>query len=188
MSKNNYTDQSLEKTSSGFSLIELLFAVTVLSILTGFTLTFYQTYLLDTRLTTLTDRFQAILYSAQSEAIYRHTPVTLCNSQDGVHCGGMSQSGWLLFLNRYTDHPHSTQRLRVYPHFDSSERILWRGAGGRDYLTFQADGSARGYNGRFILCVKVLTKTRGRLIKISPTGRIRSELLADQQACVHEIK
>jgi type IV fimbrial biogenesis protein FimT len=184
--KNNCTDPYLEETNLGFSLIELLFAVTILSILTGFTLTFYQTSLLATRLTTLTDRVQAMLYSAQSEAIYRHTPVTVCKSLEGIHCGGTSQSGWLLFLNRYTEHPHPEQRLRVYPHFDPSERVQWRGAGGRDFLTFQADGSVRGYNGRFILCVKILTKTQGRLIKISPTGRIRSEELTDQQACVHE--
>lgn len=64
----------------GFSLVELLFTITLSSILLTLAFPVYRHLILELRLFILTDRVSSTLYYAQSEAIRRQNVITICKN------------------------------------------------------------------------------------------------------------
>jgi type IV fimbrial biogenesis protein FimT len=156
----------------GFSLVELLFIITLISILLTLSFPVYRHLILELRLFILTERVSSTLNYAQSEAIKRQTVITICKSKNGKSCLGNWKEGWIVLVNKNaTPSFENTQILHVYSALSHSESIEWRGFRSNDYLQLYPDGSSQ--NGSFILCVHELSKKMVWLIKISQTGRIR---------------
>ena len=76
----------------GFTLIELMVAIMVLSILLGIAVPSFRDAALGSRLTGYANDLVAGVQIARSEAIKRNAPVTLCASEDGETCG--TDAGW----------------------------------------------------------------------------------------------
>lgn len=86
------------KTQRGFSLLELMVAVSITGILLAVGVPSFQSTLLKARATTLADRLITAIYYVRSEAISRNTRISLCASRDGSTCevGAASwNSGWI---------------------------------------------------------------------------------------------
>jgi type IV fimbrial biogenesis protein FimT len=85
----------------GMSLIELMFAITVLAILLGIGAPSFANLIRDNRVTSLTNDFVGGVALARSEATRRGLPVSLCPTTDGESCEGDSDwsTGWLLFTD-----------------------------------------------------------------------------------------
>ena len=86
------------KTQRGFSLLELMAAVSVTGILLAVGVPSFQSTLLKARATSLADSLIAAVYFVRSEAISRNTRISLCASADGSTCevGASSwNSGWI---------------------------------------------------------------------------------------------
>ena len=147
----------------GFSLVELLFTITLSSILLTLAFPVYRHLILELRLSILTERVSSTLHYAQSEAIRRHNVITICKSKNGKSCMGSWKDGWIVLEN--------AELLRVYPALSHSDFLVWHGFRSDDYLELHPDGSSQ--NGSFVVCVHALTKKMTWLIKISQTGRIR---------------
>lgn len=159
--------------SNGFSLIDLLFTLMLCSILLGLAFPAYRHLIIEIRLLVLTERITSAINYARSEAAKRRCVVILCKSKDGKTCAGQWRDGWIIFFGRYTMSPPENKRLQVYSALNKNEFLEWHGSGGREYLQLNPDGSARGHNGSFLVCVKVLSKKAIWLVKISTTGRMR---------------
>lgn len=156
----------------GFSLVELLFTITLSSILLTLAFPVYRHLILELRLFILTERVSSTLHYAQSEAIKRQSVITICKSKDGKRCLGSWKEGWIVLVNKNsTSSLENAELLRVYPALSHSDFLEWRGFRSDDYLQFHSDGSSQ--NGSFIVCVHALSKKMIGLIKISQTGRIR---------------
>ncbi|WP_126323440.1 GspH/FimT family protein [Candidatus Rickettsiella viridis] len=114
-----------------------------------------------------------VRHYARSEAIRHRSVVILCPSENGKTCSGQWRNGWIITLGRYAENFPESSLLRVYPPLKKHEFLIWHGAGRRDYVQLNPDGSAYGHNGSFAVCVKVLATSTVWLIKMSATGRIR---------------
>ncbi len=159
---------------AGLTLIELLVALLVLSILITLAVPGIHELLLKQRVRNQSQLFQLALYQARSEAIRRVQEVTLCATDTELRCAAEQRSwsnGWLLFV----DHQRNRQ-------FDADDQLLAEGAplneGMRLYwnrgraLEFDARGQSVGHNGTFVVCAGVEDRFSRKLI-LANTGRVR---------------
>lgn len=100
----------------GVTLIELMFAITILAILIGLGGPSFANLVRDNRVTGLTNDFVGSVALARSEAMKRGLPVSLCPTADGVQCAGNTNwaTGWLMF----------TDDLGVAGQVDAGDEIL----------------------------------------------------------------
>lgn len=80
----------------GFTLIELMITIAVLSILLGIAVPGFQATIQNNRSTTLANELITALNLAKSEAVRRGTDVTACASNDGATCSGNWTDGWIV--------------------------------------------------------------------------------------------
>ena len=136
---------------SGFTLIELIITLSILTILVTLAVPSFQNLIASSRISTTTNDFHASLAYARSEAIRRGQRVTVCVSTDGVQCalGGNWEQGWISFIDstRVMGNPLATVDagevvLQVSP--AAATGILIQGqAPVSQYVSFSADGQSR---------------------------------------------
>lgn len=95
----------LTKTNRGFTLMELMFAVTILAILLGFGVPTFRQIIENNRLVTQNNEIVTALNLARSEALRRAGDVTMCASTDGATCSEDTDwsSGWIVFVDSNAD-------------------------------------------------------------------------------------
>jgi len=164
----------------GFSLVELLFALTLSSIL--FTLAFpvSRDLILNLHLFVLTERISSTLYYARSEAIRHQSVITVCKSKNAKSCSGSWKDGWIVSLNKPSASFENGKLLRVYPTLSHIDFLQWHGFRSDDHLLIYPDGSY-GQNGSFIICAQLLSKKMVWLVRVSQTGRIRVDKKNNQK-------
>jgi type IV fimbrial biogenesis protein FimT len=94
----------------GLTLIDVLLAVTVLSVLLLVALPSFRTTILNNRLYSQTNEFYLSLMRARSEALSRVRRVTVCASSDGSSCTGNWEQGWIIFAE-----DHNSQNAALDP-------------------------------------------------------------------------
>lgn len=80
----------------GFTLVEMLVALSIAAILLAIAVPSYSSSQLNSQLRASANDLIASINLARSEAIKRGTTVTLCASSDGESCGGDWHQGWLV--------------------------------------------------------------------------------------------
>jgi type IV fimbrial biogenesis protein FimT len=81
----------------GFSLVELLVAMTILAILMAIAIPSYNSLILSTTATQYASSMAESALLARGEAIRRNAAVTVCVSSNGATCGsGGWEQGWLV--------------------------------------------------------------------------------------------
>lgn len=164
----------------GFSLVELLFILTISSILLTLTLPVYRDLMLKLHLFVLSERVSSTLYYARSEAIRRQSVITLCKSKNAKSCSGSWKDGWIVVLNKSITSFEDGKLLRVYPALSHVDFLEWHGFRSDDYLLIYPNGSYS-QNGSFFICAQALSKKVVWLVKISQTGRIRIDKKNNQK-------
>ncbi|UCB55678.1 MAG: GspH/FimT family pseudopilin [Thiotrichales bacterium] len=191
------------KKSLGYTLIELMSILAVVSILVTVGLPLMNVFFESNRMITNTNDLVAGLNIARSEAIKQQMRITLCQSADQVACSGSGQweDGWIVFQD-----PNGNATV------DGGERILRLNAGtsGQNVtirsndvnnliansVSFTSRGLPKALNGgvqtgTFRVCdkrgLKVNadgTTTVARGVNLSPSGKVRStKQLADIASC-----
>lgn len=87
--------------SPGFTLIELMVTITVMSVLLMIAVPSFSDAVLGMKLNSHANNLVASVHTARSEAIKRNAAITLCASVDGATCaasGGWEQ-GWIVMCN-----------------------------------------------------------------------------------------
>jgi type IV fimbrial biogenesis protein FimT len=89
------------KRISGFSLLEVMTAVALISILLALAAPSFRDFTRNNRVTAANNDLVSALNLARSEATRRSTPVTICASANGTTCGAATDwaSGWIVFQN-----------------------------------------------------------------------------------------
>lgn len=86
---------------SGFTIIELIVAMAIMTILISLAAPSFQAFIYKNRTATITNGFLGAINYARSEAITRNRPVVICNrAGSGVAClnGADWSNGWLIYV------------------------------------------------------------------------------------------
>jgi len=156
---------------SGFTLIESVISISIMLLVTGMafgTLSFIRDY------ETVSDINDLIadLYYSRTEALKRHSTITLCRSNDGATCIRTNdwENGWMIFTdnnrNRVVDEKDEIIRTsNGLDHVGS----LTLGSGYYYYIMFSSTGAAYPRN-TFKVC---RPGTQPRAIILYASGRAR---------------
>ncbi len=180
----NSTFSAFRARSGGFTLIEVLVTLAVVSI--GLRLAFAGLHplLVENRLAVRVNALAGMLQMARSEAISRNRQVVICHSTDGETCDRVADwtDSWLVFVDenrdRQRDADETVVAFKQAP--ENGTRAIYRAFGSRHYLAYRPDGRTR-TNGTFTVCdprypelnrALIVTKSgRPRLSRSGPGGR-----------------
>lgn len=167
----------------GFTLVEMLMALTVGGVLMALTVPAMTGMLNTQKSTSAVNALFTSLNLARSEAIKRNARAVLCKTADGVSCtthGGWEQ-GWIVF--------HDANNNAV---LDPGEQVVLQqgavSAGIRltgnlpvaNYVSYSASGTAKLTSGAFqagtfTVCPATASSSDVRQIVLSGTGRARTQ-------------
>ncbi len=164
--------------AAGFTLMELLITIAVLTFLVTVAAPSFQATLRDTRLMTQTNLFIGALNLARSEAIKRGCRVTLCKTSDQQRCtsAGGYQQGWLVFVDTHNFAAIDADEtiIQVFAPVTGGMTITGNSSV-QDYVSYAANGASRLINGGFQAgAITLCQDIAARKIIINATGRLRS--------------
>ncbi|WP_223787581.1 GspH/FimT family pseudopilin [Marinicella meishanensis] len=158
----------------GFTLIELIIALSMLAILSAYAIPNYRTFQLNQSMTHEINRLVATINHARNQSIIAQQSVVLCATASELGCDGNSQwhAGWMAFVD------HNQNRV-----FDGSDRLLLQEHGMADslraqasvyrpYIRFDRTGFAPGANQTIRFCDQRGAEY-GKAVIISNVGRPR---------------
>ena len=167
------------KKNSGFTLLELIITVALISIVMAIAIPSMTTFTQNDRLTTNINSLIGHLAYARSEAVKLSQQVSLCVSSNTTSCtGGNWQDGWIVYIdadgdNSFTQNVATGEIiLRAQQTLDGAN-TLTTAIGTQvtyDYRGFASAASV----GNFLLC-DARSGPFGKTIRISNTGRVRLE-------------
>jgi type IV fimbrial biogenesis protein FimT len=91
----------MKRTQTGFTLMELMVALTVMAILVGFAVPSFREFTRNNRVTAAHNDLATAFTLARSESLKRSLPVSICATADGEDCGDADDwtSGWMVFVD-----------------------------------------------------------------------------------------
>ncbi|MGC3982271.1 MAG: GspH/FimT family pseudopilin [Steroidobacteraceae bacterium] len=193
----------------GFTIIELMITLALVSVLASIALPSVRTYVLNSRINSTTQDLYRSLQTARSEAIKRQSDVVICATNDPTAASPVcnrfgTPQGWIVFADTNSDWQHAaTEALIEVRSFDSSKIALLINNGRRfKYLAtgfFAVDGStaSQARSTAVVICdSRGNTDTSGgsaemnsaaRGIVIGNTGRTRITKVRDTTADTSDI-
>lgn len=180
----------MKNKASGFTLVELMITLAVSGVMLSIAVPSFQNIVLNSRITTETNRIISDIQLARSEAMKRSVRVILCrtgNPNAAVpSCGGTTNtwtSGWLVFASgdaNTTFEPATDTLLKVSQAVQGVGLDIKTNANANNNLQINADATTNegGNTARFVLCDS-RGYQHGKLIEIPAVGRPR---LADAVA------
>lgn len=166
----------------GVTLIELLVAMSVLSILLAVGVPSFSQFTVNTRLNSYANTMFSHMALARSEAVKRNMRVAICKSSDGSTCASSDDwsQGWIVFvdLDNNASIDSGEQVITTMPALPTG--FSFSGNGNvSDYISYDAQGVPKLTSGGFqagtiILCPVVpAVAGNGRSIILSGSGRSR---------------
>jgi type IV fimbrial biogenesis protein FimT len=93
----------MKRAQSGFSLIELMTALTVLAVLLAMSVPSFREFTRSNRVTAAHNDLLTAFTLARSEALKRATPVSVCASSNGSSCVSTTTTNWRVGWIVFTD-------------------------------------------------------------------------------------
>jgi type IV fimbrial biogenesis protein FimT len=165
----------------GFSLIEVLVTLLVLSVLGSLSVVAFRSIGNSMKLTAATNSFITNLNLARSEAIKRNQRTVVCKSRDGVSCNSSDgwHQGWIVFHdsnNNGEREPGESVAWRVED-LPAEVRVNGNLAVSR-YVSYSPTGDTKLLSGAFqagtvTVCNQSLERTDARQIVLNAVGRVR---------------
>jgi len=166
------------KKNSGFTLLELLITVAIISIVMAIAVPSMTTFTQNDRLTTNINTLIGHLAYARSEAVKRNQQVSICSSNNATTCtGGNWQDGWIVYIDADGDNSFTAgeEVLRAQQALEGANTLTPTTIS--DQVTYDYRGFAdpdTTSTGSFQLC-DGRSGPHGKTIRISTTGRVRIE-------------
>ena len=171
---------------SGFTLLELIITIIVLSIVASFAVPSFRETILNNRLTAQVNEASSLISYARSEASKLQSGVvTVCSSTDNASCSGNAawETGWIVFRDidgdRVVDTADGDELLKVGAALTGGNTLrivdLTSDSGG--YVQFASNGfpipSATGNAaGTFVICDE-RGVSEARAISVNISGQTR---------------
>jgi len=171
------------KTETGFTLIELMIAISISMVVLTFAVPSFSSFIKNGRVTTFTNTLVTDVNFARQEAVTRGDKVILCRSANPTaaspSCGGNANnwsSGWLVFVSKdaNTTYDDGTDvLLRATNEVGGGVTIKTNNVSNAD-LIYNADGTIDMGGGTAVFAVcDDRGEGHGNQLQVSPTGRPR---------------
>ena len=158
--------------NSGFTLLELLITVTLISLVMAIGIPSMSDFIKNDRLVTQINTMVGHLAYARSEAVTRHQPVVICASSNLTSCSSNNWAeGWILFVDTDNNSDFSAGEDMLRQQQALSGGVTFTSSVG-SVVTYDQRGFAPNSIGTFSLCDDRGT-TKMKSISISATGRVR---------------
>ena len=161
--------------NTGLSLLELLLAIALLSIILAAGATSLGGIIEQRRGGEVMRLLRGAIEFTRGTAISSGGLATLCPSRDGQNCGGRWHEGMIAFPDangdRIPDPGDALPRAFRFPAPAGSLR--WRSFGNRQYLQMTAMGFTRNQNGNFTWCPANGEPRQARQLIVNAAGRLR---------------
>ena len=170
----------MKTTQHGFTLLELVVAMTIVAILVGVGVPSFRYVTTANRLSSEINGLLGDLQFARAEAIKEGQTVSVCSSNDGLSCLGTGTwtGGWLVFSDTGTlgSVDGTDQLLRVQKSLGTGDTLLSDTAG-FGVITFNREGFARNMPGPVYLKLHDSTAAQGytRCIFITVIGAVTTQ-------------
>ena len=175
--------QSYLKTGSGFTLIELMIAISLSVVILTFAVPSFSSFIKNGRVTTFTNTLVTDVNFARQEAVTRGDKIILCRSANPTaaspSCGGNANnwsSGWLVFVNKdaNTTYDDGTDvLLRATNEVGGGVTIMTNNTSNAN-LVYNTDGTLDMGGGTAVFAVcDNRGEGQGNQLQVSPTGRPR---------------
>ena len=168
---------------SGFTLIEMLIAVTVVAILLTIGIPSFRYVTNSNRIAAEINGLLGDMQFARAEAIKEGLPVTVCVSADGATCSGVNvntwQNGWIVFSdlngNAVVNTAAGDVVLRVQTPFSSTDTFVATNNVGA--VTFNREGYANGIANGTLIALHDSTNNNSwtRCLSINLSGMMLSQ-------------
>ncbi len=162
------------KQSKGFTLVELILGVALLTILVTIGFPNFSSFIQRYSSQSAIGQFHKDLQLARSEAVSLGKRVTVCHLSSSGSCDG----NWLEGISVFVDDGDTIGAL------DSDELVLSQSNplgsensfqdSSRTRISFTSDGQAAGFNGTFVFCPSSGNALYARGVILSNTGRARA--------------
>lgn len=158
---------------SGFSLIELIFTVSILSIRSAAGVSSLSHFMNRAQSATATRAIVSALQYTRSEAIGRNKVITLCLSDNGVNCDKTSTRQLIVFRDENNNKASEADELIRIIQFNGDNPIFeFRVSAGRNYIRYRPNGSAIDF-GRIQYCPSTGDPRYGSQVVVNFSGRPR---------------
>lgn len=154
--------------AAGFSLLELMITVSVLTVLLMLAVPSFRTLMHNSRVTAVTNDLVLALTVARTEAIKRGQPVRVCASSDGLVCDGTWSDGWIINL------PDGGDPIRVWA--ARSFDIAPNETGGITRVVFDPLGACSTGRATFVIGDGMNQGLRTLSLSLEPSGRTVTEI------------
>ena len=168
----------------GFTLIEMMMVLIIVALVVGVAVPGMRDTMNRTRAVSAMMELHALINLARQTAITRNSEITVCGVDGNLKCTEPWDGNPTLVFedtnrNRSFD---QSEFIAAETNLTRSGRIRWQASGGRDYLRFRFDGSAKEF-GSFYYCVKSELGAPNQKLVISANGRARriSAIQADNK-------
>mgnify|MGYP000155491751 CR=1 FL=1 len=125
--------------AEGFTLLELMVALTIASILIAMAVPNFRTMVIKNSVEGQIDRLSAAIANAKAEALSRGKSVVICGSANGTSCSGASDwsTGWIVFVDdgngggtAADETRHADEILIAYQNVEGNNELEARDTGG----------------------------------------------------------
>lgn len=156
---------------AGFTLLEFLVVMAILSILAGLAIPSFNQFISSSNQAAAVNDLSAALQLARSESNKRGQSVVVCPANTAANgCASNWQGGWIVFVNRDADTP---------PAVDAGEEVLDRVSPTVGQLQLQATTTAfvfrpfgnRSDTGQVAFC-SPLGSARARIVEVKGSGYV----------------
>lgn len=159
----------------GFTLLDLLIAMTIACILFGIAIPAYQNTVARIQAGAARSALTTTLFDALRHATVLGQEIVVCPSPGDQCAGGRDWGrGWIVFIDRDGDRLRGPSEQLIRRQEALSERVRLLGSQGRPRIVYQPNGGNGGSNITFILCDRRGPRDALALI-LSNGGRLRSD-------------
>ena len=162
------------KSSQGFTVIELIIALSILSILTAYAVPNYRAFKQNKVMSAEINRLVATINYARNKSIILQEHVILCSTNTYISCDGNSQwhLGWMVFVDYDRNRELSKDDLMLLNENGMLAGLAAKASSFRPKIRFDQTGFAPGTNLTIRFCDQ-RGKDHGKAIVISNVGRPR---------------
>lgn len=157
----------------GITLLEMLYTLSILIVLTAIAAPMLAKMIERTDSETVRDQLVRSLQFARATAVAQHRQVTVCGSDNALHCSDNWTNGWIVII--------PAQDIVVFSHrFTKPQTLAWSGFSKR--LKFYENGTLPAGNGHFWFCGRDKKEVRWQVVT-SRQGRLRFETPPTETSC-----